>query len=566
MSLATVVTTSIAALLLAGCASSGVHSPATTTGANAECALVVPGESSSAASGPSESASMPASVSARAAGSEGVSATEARATSGEHDTVDAVAPLTVALPGPVTPSHAPWPRDEGERLVFTQLYETLVRVDCTGRVVPGLARQWSSDSSRTLWTFVLRDGARFRNGEAVTAADVIESWRASAAAHARDQRGAAVARLAAGARALDAGTVVVTLTDSAAAPAIFADAGLAVARAADGHGWPDGTTSYYVDSGAADSGAATVGSSTASHAILLRSTRDPAPLLLFQSTEQEDARDILDAGVDVLPAATSAVARYAATLRGRAVIPLPWSRTYVLAIAPRANSSGATERRPAACDAAAPRAFRAALAAAVHADARGAEGPFWWRAESARAADAPADTALCATDAVRRAAASSRPARVDRPERDRSRRIVYQRDDATARELAERIVALAAPGREAPSPGLESVAPEMLGAASWRAVGLDSAAFARDLAAGTEPAYVIALPRHPVARSLATAMLGARASWLYDVDREGAAIVPLVDTRSSFIARRGRTALRLTVDRDGTLRFDAPPSTAERTP
>src|SRR5438477_3560095 len=51
--------------------------------------------------------------------------------------------VTIGLTEPVDPAHAPVPRNDAERLVFPQLYETLLQVDCEGRIVPGLARSWS---------------------------------------------------------------------------------------------------------------------------------------------------------------------------------------------------------------------------------------------------------------------------------------------------------------------------------------------------------------------------------------------------------------------------------------
>src|SRR6185503_11489008 len=53
------------------------------------------------------------------------------------------------------------------RFVFGHAYETLVRVDCTGRVIPGLAARWTTD--RGLQTLHIRSGARFWDGDAVTA-------------------------------------------------------------------------------------------------------------------------------------------------------------------------------------------------------------------------------------------------------------------------------------------------------------------------------------------------------------------------------------------------------------
>ena len=49
---------------------------------------------------------------------------------------------TVALSNPIDPTNALHPSNESERLVFRQVYETLVRIDCEGRVAPALADSW----------------------------------------------------------------------------------------------------------------------------------------------------------------------------------------------------------------------------------------------------------------------------------------------------------------------------------------------------------------------------------------------------------------------------------------
>jgi ABC-type transport system substrate-binding protein len=54
---------------------------------------------------------------------------------------------TVALTERINPLNAPRPSNDGERLLFRQLYETLVRVDCEGHVIPALA-----SSCAAAWT------------------------------------------------------------------------------------------------------------------------------------------------------------------------------------------------------------------------------------------------------------------------------------------------------------------------------------------------------------------------------------------------------------------------------
>src|SRR6184192_3580667 len=72
--------------------------------------------------------------------------------------------VAVALAEPIEATHAPLARNDAERFVFAELYETLIRVDCAGRVLTGRAREASGDR----WTFTLRDDARFWDGAPVT--------------------------------------------------------------------------------------------------------------------------------------------------------------------------------------------------------------------------------------------------------------------------------------------------------------------------------------------------------------------------------------------------------------
>ncbi|MGE5927131.1 MAG: ABC transporter substrate-binding protein [Gemmatimonadota bacterium] len=56
--------------------------------------------------------------------------------------------------------------------VVAMLYDNLVHFDVDGRLVPGLARTWESDSTGRVYTFHLRTGATFHDGRPVTARDV----------------------------------------------------------------------------------------------------------------------------------------------------------------------------------------------------------------------------------------------------------------------------------------------------------------------------------------------------------------------------------------------------------
>jgi peptide/nickel transport system substrate-binding protein len=62
----------------------------------------------------------------------------------------------------------------GDIFADNLIYSTLVRADPSGanRIVPGLAQSWTESSNGKVWTFHLRPGLKFSNGQPVTAEDV----------------------------------------------------------------------------------------------------------------------------------------------------------------------------------------------------------------------------------------------------------------------------------------------------------------------------------------------------------------------------------------------------------
>lgn len=61
------------------------------------------------------------------------------------------------------------------RNMLENVYDTLVMFNSSGLIVPALAESWSSSEDGLVWTFNLREGVRFHNGTAMTAADVVFS-------------------------------------------------------------------------------------------------------------------------------------------------------------------------------------------------------------------------------------------------------------------------------------------------------------------------------------------------------------------------------------------------------
>ncbi len=314
--------------------------------------------------------------------------------------------VTVALTDSVDPTHAPVPRNDAERLVFRQLYETLVRFDCDGRAVPSLAESWTSSDGGRRWAFTLRGDAQFWDGAPVTARDVVVG------------KGGAGYTLT----PIDARTVGVWLAKgSDDVPAFLADPALAVTKAAPGGDWPIGTARYWV------TGATATDQEIRAHS--------PAgDTIVFRQASAKDARDLLDAGVDLLITRDRSIADYAARQSAFSVVDLPWDRVYVLAsVEPPTTRLDGLEQ-------------------AVRGESRRPQGGgFWW--ENLRACG-PA------------------PATAPQPSAT-ARRIAYVRGDAAARDLAGRIAALG----------------------GGTAAGLGPADFARSLAGGSGAGYVVALPR-----------------------------------------------------------------------
>jgi len=369
--------------------------------------------------------------------------------------VSARAPtITIGLSEAVEPRHAPFARNDAERIVFRHLYETPVRIDCDGHVRPELAEQWEKADGGRRWTFRLRDGAQFWDGAPVTAQDIVFG------------HGGAGYTLSAPEKS------VVTVTfakEQDDVPPVLGDPGLAVTKPAPDSSWPIGTGSYWATS-----------ATTTPQEIRAHTPRGDT--LVFKFAASGDARDLLDAGVDLLVTRDRALRDYAATLQNHEVAALPWDRTYVYVTA---EAGGGSTRFD-------------GLEQAVRAEARRAEGDFWWR-----------DLRACGI------ARDSAP-----PAPTGQRRILYPRGDPTARELAGRLAALThavATGR----------APDDFSAA---------------LAGGKDWGYVVALPR--VTANVCRSAKDLLPTW-------PATFTALVDTRPTAIVRRG--VARWTVDQDGSV-------------
>ncbi|MEN8007796.1 MAG: ABC transporter substrate-binding protein [Candidatus Krumholzibacteriota bacterium] len=247
--------------------------------------------------------------------------------------------FVITLTEPVQPDRAPIPHNASERLVFAQLYETLIQVDCTGAAQPGLAEHWTCTEDSTVWVFTIREGARFWDGTRITAEDVRRAWFANEDCPAVSGRTSPWNWLNARARtvnALDARRLAVRLPEPHARfPMLLAHPATAVCVKRPGWAWP-------------------VGSGPAR----LRAS-DPAPLpdlackpnqnhpagpawknLTFRVLPDTDPRDHVATDMDLILVRDMAAVDFFEDAPGFHPVPLPWTRLYLLVCPPDMNPRG----------------------------------------------------------------------------------------------------------------------------------------------------------------------------------------------------------------------------------
>ena len=100
----------------------------------------------------------------------------------------------------------------GTREVFFNIFEGLVKPNSDGEMIPAVAEKYTLSEDGTTYTFTLREGVKFHNGQTVTAEDVVYSINRCAAVP-EGQEKPLVAAFSAVKRveALDGKTVAVTI-------------------------------------------------------------------------------------------------------------------------------------------------------------------------------------------------------------------------------------------------------------------------------------------------------------------------------------------------------------------
>jgi hypothetical protein len=428
--------------------------------------------------------------------------------------------ITVALLDAVQPDLAPWLGDAGERVLFHQLYETLITIDCLGDIQPGLAESWKKDDGGRQWTFALREEAKFWDGMPVTASDVAWIWQNGAPEPVTRYAGIDSITVA-GDRVLH----VYFKQRHRIVPRALSARAFTVAISYDDTRWPVGSGPYRISTSGGGPGSNSKRTFSAA-----APPGDGRPIIRFLETDTYDARDLLEGVADVVVTDDPAVIEYAASRSQLTTIALPWDRTYVLLSTSRvAGLRGGSTLGTISSD------FNEDLARdAVRSDARGYQHPSWWN--ELRNCTALTPTFASLSPLPRNSYMSSG-----------SQRILYESDDPIARDLSERIVALASA-----DPAVSSEAAEISSAVPGLnrdetrivAEGVTKAEFAMSLRSGDDFAYVVSLPRRPADPCYEARKLLNRARWLVLLGNAFPdALIPLVDTRMHVIADEERVGL-----------------------
>jgi hypothetical protein len=444
--------------------------------------------------------------------------------------------ISVAFTSPVSVDAAPAPLTPAEQFVFAHAYETLVSLNCQSIVATGLAKSWTRVDSTDHWRFVLRSDARFWSGARVTSRDVIATWRSTG------QRATAVLarHMADRATIVDDTTLDVRLGTTPMRA--LASEELAVARRTPGSRWPEGSGRYRVVNGDA-SAAQAAGRTT----LTLTPLTPGLPRVVVHATGVSDARDLVDLGTDVLITDDRALSSY---IRSRAPItsqPLDhaaWSWLVVSRGAP-----GSFDRSPpygipgptSVGDQEANKLSVSLAADVVRVLARPGGGTFW-----------SPPRASCDSIAL--------PQPTVPPSSLPTARVVYRSDEPVARDIAERLVALASSGDHRVgflSPGIARAGDRVTIA------GLAPNDFDAALREGRELAFVVPLRRQGNLGCIEAQSLYYRAPWVQDsaLSKVAATIATLIETRPFAYIFTARAAF--TLSDGGTLLLYATPPEVE---
>jgi len=416
--------------------------------------------------------------------------------------------IVVALTDRVLASRAPVPTNDAEALIFPQLYQTLARAGCGSTPVPDLARGWHSDADARIWWVEIEPNRHFSDGSPITAETLHKGWRWQA----RRQRPREIPW-----RWIDADSISVTaaytLRIALAAPCphlprILCHPALAALRP------PDNPRGVPIGSGCARP---TGERWRPTELTLEANPHGPAPpwsLLRVRMHPNQDSREALAEGADLVICRDREAIE---SLRPRASVvvrELPSDRLYAWVAGPEGGGAGAGEWIDAAV-------IDELAELVVSAPARPAEATIPTR-------EGPLPTCFPPTAADHRRSG-------ERPERRPSSPaiaphnetgVAFNWRDPTARELAERLAALATihdPDRP------------------WAAIPLPPHEFRRALRAGDMRAYIVSLSSARAGALTPIEPIEGRVSW----ERAGARVVPLIEVRGAALMSSDLSGLRI---------------------
>ena len=508
------------------------------------------------------------------------------------------AKLTFALPDSVLAVHAPDPRNSSERIVFANVYETLVTLDCRGDLAPALAGSWSALEDGRVWLFSCRPNAYFADGTRCTAFDIEACWSARRARqHDTSPPWAWLDALHATALASSDTVLIVTLEEPRTdIPRMLSLPAFAVTKRDLNTPWPLGTGPFQVSAGAEREPSELVLSPNP-HA----ATAPAAKQITFSINPGRDERDLIASGADGLLLRDRSAIEYALSRGEFARVKLSHDRVYLLlqpphpALAKVASDAGASSSSETA-DTNVVAGASPPTQASGEAERRVIAG--WDRDELARdvvRADAKAATSLifeseieptCAVPVTRgawdrsrspvdraatrgetlaesTAAGSLAVAVADSVAHLARERIIFPAGDEDARRLAERIAAVAANDSLPPAVVTALAKPEFDAAVEQGTALACVAPFSRRYGVSCFDLGVLVCSSEWLAAAavgtdddgaLLRATFGADPSTLEGRLMKSGAAVPLVMTRPHLLTKRGIVGVRR--GGHGTLRLD----------
>jgi len=242
--------------------------------------------------------------------------------------------LVVALGQSVSPTHAPVPTTEAERIVFAGCYETLTSVTCGGELTTGLAVSWRSHEDGRRWRLHLREGAVFWDGTPVTSREVIDAWNHNLTTTRHQASPCPGLWLEASGRGIVARgplELEIRLAEPQQdLPRMLAHPALAVVLRRDGWLWPVGTGPCRL---AADTDL------PLPDLVITPNLHHPSPprwrSLTVRVLAGADPRDLLAPGVDLAVVRDRHALDYYEEVQDVRQAALPWNQMYVLMVSPR---------------------------------------------------------------------------------------------------------------------------------------------------------------------------------------------------------------------------------------